>query len=63
MKPYSVWVKQCDEWRCLLSTHNPIEAHEYAMENVVHGHNVQRIEVRDLTGPLETVFDNTWSQS
>jgi len=58
--PYSVWVKQSGDWRCVFSTHNPPDAHSYATQNVVHGNNVQRIEVRDLTGTLETVFDSTW---
>lgn len=61
-KPYSVWCKQCDEWRCLLTTHNPVEAHDYANNRIVHGNNVQRIEIRDLTGVLETLFDSSWQQ-
>jgi hypothetical protein len=60
MTPYQVWVKQCDEWRCLFSSHNPVEADDYAKNRVVHGNNVQRIELRDLEGPLETYFDASW---
>lgn len=59
-KPYQVWIKQCDEWRCVFDAHNPIAAHDYCMNNVVHGNNVQRIEIRDLTGVIETLFDKSW---
>ncbi len=61
MKPYQVWCKQSDQWRCLLSTHNPVEAHNYAQRNIVHGNNVQRIEVRDLTGTLAAHYDSSWT--
>jgi hypothetical protein len=60
MKPYQVWCKQCDGWRCLYATDDPIEAHLFAWHNIHHGNNVQRVEVRDLTGVLETVYDEGW---
>ena len=59
-EPYQVWVKQCDEWNCLFSSYNPIDARDYAENNVVWGNNVQRIELRDYEGVLQTFYDNKW---
>lgn len=61
-KPYQVWVMQCDEWRCVFSSHNPIEATDYAKTRISYtGKSVQRVELRDLTGPLDTIYDSSWS--
>jgi hypothetical protein len=62
LKPYQVWCKQHNEWRCLYSSHNPTSCRDFALYNIHHGNNVQRIELRDLEGPLETFYDATWGQ-
>jgi hypothetical protein len=61
MKPNQVWIKQDNvDWRCIFSSHSPMEARDYAMHNVAHGNNVERIELRDLTGSLGAVYDRSW---
>lgn len=60
MKPYQVWCKQSDEWKMLFDSHTPLDCEDYAHDNVHHGNNVQRIEIRDLTGVLRTVYDSSW---
>jgi len=60
MKPYQVWWKRFGGWRMVFDTHTPSEAHEYARDRVAHGGITERIEVRDLTGVLSTVFDASW---
>jgi phosphoglycolate phosphatase-like HAD superfamily hydrolase len=61
MKPYSVWVKQQGEWSLCFETHNPTDAREYAVDHIHFGRPIERIEIRDLTGVLETVWDGSWS--
>ena len=62
-KPIQVWVKMADEWKCVFSAHSPPEARYYAYEAVAKDPTrVQRVEIRDLTGVLETVFDQRWMQ-
>ena len=61
MKPYQVWIKQDNvEWRCVFSTHNPVDATDYANNNITHGNNVERVEIRDLCGQLGAVYDRSW---
>lgn len=60
MKPYQVWVKQSGTFNMLFDSHNPVECKTYALENIHQGNNVERIEIRDLTGPVETIFDSGW---
>lgn len=63
-KPYSVWVKmEGRDWRMLFESHVPNEAHEFAQTKVYHGGPVERVEVRDLTGPIATVFDRSWRRN
>lgn len=45
---YQVWWKRQDEWQLLFASFDPVEAEEHAMNNIVHGHITQRIEVRDI---------------
>lgn len=59
-KPYSVHWKRQDEWVELYSSHEPDKARDYAVNNIVHGHITQRIEIRDGSGVLETVYDSSW---
>jgi hypothetical protein len=61
MKPYQVWIKQDNvAFRCVMSSDNPSECFRYVSEKISHGNNVERIEVRDLDGSIETIFDRSW---
>lgn len=62
MKPNQVWVKQSGEWHCVFDSHSPLDARYFAWNHVAHSGNVERVEVRDLTGPLVTVFDWSWGK-
>ena len=56
----SVWWKRQGEWVNLFETQNLLEASDYAANKIVHGGITERIEIRDGTGVLETVYDSTW---
>jgi methylase of polypeptide subunit release factors len=62
MKPYSVWIKwDTDEWYKVFETDCAPCASDYAKHNVAKGGwHIKRIEVRDLTGPLQTTWDRSW---
>jgi len=61
LKPWQVWLKQDGSFSgCILGTHNPVEAWDYARNKIVHGNNVEWIEIRDLIGPLETIWRRSW---
>ena len=53
------WKRQ-DEWKELGSFHDLDSALDYANNSITHGHITQRIEIRDGTGVLRTVYDSNW---
>lgn len=59
-KPYSVHWKRQGEWKELFSSHDPAEARDYAFNEVSLGPITERIEIRDGSGVLETVYDKAW---
>jgi hypothetical protein len=60
MPAYFVRYKQQGVWYTCCHTNNPSRAKKFARENIYHGNSIERIEVHDLTGPLETVYDSSW---
>lgn len=57
---YHVKCKQQGEWRTLFSSDDPTRAARYAWERIHYGNNVERVEIHDEDGCLETTFDSTW---
>lgn len=66
MKPYQVWIKfkvaGGGAWKCMFSSHNPSNTRSYATQNICWD-GVSRIELRDLGGTLETLYDENWKWS
>ena len=61
MKSYQVWVKQDGvDWQAVFLSDDPVAATEFAKKKIYHGNNVERIELRDRTGCLETFYDRNW---
>ena len=62
-KPYSVWIKHdTDEWTLAFASWSPSDAREYARNKISYtGWHIVRVELRDRTGVLETVFDRSWT--
>ena len=61
LKPYQVWVKQANaERQCLFSSHSYKECEGFALDRIVHGNNVERIEICDPTGPVCTIYEKNW---
>lgn len=60
MKPYQVWIlPRSGDWYIAFQSHSPVEARDYARNNV-SWRGILRLEVHDLTGPLETLHDSRW---
>lgn len=59
-KPYSVHWKRQGEWKEVFSSGHLAEARDYAFNKVSLGHITERIEIRDPSGVLETVYDKAW---
>ena len=62
-KVYQVWWKGMDDrWQCAYTSDDPQDCRDYAQHNIVHGHIVQRIELRDRFGgeTLETIYAKNW---
>jgi hypothetical protein len=57
---FEIWVKQCGIWHMPFVSNSPSEANDYAFTRIVWGNNVERVEVRDKSGVLNTFFDSSW---
>lgn len=57
----TVWWKRQGEWKELKSFALLQDALDYAMINITHGHITERIEVRQGTEVIRTVYDESWS--
>lgn len=57
-----VWIKFDNAgWRCVVSCYSPNEVREYALERVVHGNNVERVELREPTGEcFDVIYSRDW---
>jgi len=60
MAAYKVMWRSYGEWVKLLETDDPVEARNYALNNVCHSGITERIEVQDSSGCLETIYDCNW---
>jgi hypothetical protein len=59
--PYTVRIKQTGtNWRVVYESHSYLICVHYAKTNIVHGNNVERIEIHDLDGCVDTIYDKTW---
>ena len=61
-KPYSVHWKRQGEWKEVFSCDDFAEARDHAFNKISLGHITERIEIRDSSGPVETVYDKSWKR-
>lgn len=63
MSMNAVYIKQDGApWRSAFRSWSFSDCVDYAHNNVVHGNNVQRIEVRDGMGSRIAIYDRSWSK-
>jgi hypothetical protein len=53
-----VWVKIANQWRAVFASDDRTEAKQFALEQVCHGSAVERVELRDLAGAVEPIFES-----
>jgi hypothetical protein len=58
-----VWVKIANHWRAAFASDDRNEARQFSNEQIRHGGAVERIELRDMAGMAEPIFDMTWGLS
>lgn len=60
---YRVMVKQKNaDMKEAFSSHWFSETKDYANNNIVHGNNVERIEIHDHESCVDVVFDASWEK-
>jgi len=62
-KPYQVWWKRQGEWKMVYSSDDPVAARGHAYNEISLGPITERIEIRDGSGVMETVYDKSWKSN
>jgi hypothetical protein len=57
---FSVWVKLNGNWTSAFSSNDRADAKSWAQEHIRFGSAVEKIELRDLFGAVEPIYDMTW---
>jgi hypothetical protein len=57
---FSVWVRLNGNWTSAFSSNDRADSKSWAREHVRFGGAVEKIELRDLSGKVEPIYDMTW---
>ena len=58
---FSVWVKlNGTSWRIAFASNDYSDARHWSREHIRYGGAVEKIELRDLSGKVEPIYDMTW---